>query len=168
MKLIKENNLILRKVCEPFDFDNPIVPPLELVSEMQKIRLAGRGVGLAANQVGVDARVIVLGTISEEFEAVYFNPIVTLASEETEYFVEGCLTWPGLYIKIKRPKAITVMYQDAEGESHHMKYDRMVSRILQHEIDHLHGITFKDRATKYHLEKARKDLKLLKRRRNNA
>ena len=61
-----------------------------------------------------------------------------------------------------------MVWWDADGEQHDMKYNQMVSRILQHEIDHLNGITFLERANRYHLEKAKKDLKLLKRRRNNA
>ena len=159
MKLIEAHNPIIRQNLEAFDFDNPVVPPLELVEEMQKVRLEGRGVGLAANQVGVDTRVIVIGTIGEDFEACFFNPVITMHSKETDYFMEGCLTFPGLWLKIKRPTGITLMYQDVNGEGHHMEYNKMVARILQHEIDHLYGITFKDRANKYHLQKALKDMK---------
>ena len=84
MKLVKETDPILKKVLQPFDFENPIMPPHELVAEMQRVRKEAGGVGLAACQVGIDARVIVIGMGGfetegvEEFETAYFNPVVSL------------------------------------------------------------------------------------------
>ena len=163
MKLVEENNPILKTICDPFDFENPLMDPHKLEEELQKIRIAGNGVGLAAPQVGINTRVLVLGTTSE-FQMSYFNPIIAAVGAAEEYFIEGCLSYPGLFVKIKRPKDIAIVWWDADGEQHDMKYNQMVSRILQHEIDHLNGITFLERANRYHLEKARKELKLYNRR----
>jgi len=163
MKLVEENNPILKTICDPFDFENPLMDPHKLEEELQKIRIAGNGVGLAAPQVGINTRVLVLGTTSE-FQMSYFNPIIAAVGAAEEYFIEGCLSYPGLFVKIKRPKDIAIVWWDADGEQHDMKYNQMVSRILQHEIDHLNGITFLERANRYHLEKARKELKIYNRR----
>ena len=163
MKLVEENNPILKTICDPFDFENPLMDPHKLEEELQKIRIAGNGVGLAAPQVGINTRVLVLGTTSE-FQMSYFNPIIAAVGAAEEYFIEGCLSYPGLFVKIKRPKDIAIVWWDADGEQHDMKYNQMVSRILQHEIDHLIGITFLERANRYHLEKARKELKIYNRR----
>ena len=163
MKLVEENNPILKTICDPFDFENPLMDPHKLEEELQKIRIAGNGVGLAAPQVGINTRVLVLGTTSE-FQMSYFNPIIAAVGPAEEYFIEGCLSYPGLFVKIKRPKDIAIVWWDADGEQHDMKYNQMVSRILQHEIDHLNGITLLERANRYHLEKARKELKIYNRR----
>ena len=163
MKLVEENNHILKTICDPFDFENPLMDPHKLEEELQKIRIAGNCVGLAAPQVGINTRVLVLGTTSE-FQMSYFNPIIAAVGPAEEYFIEGCLSYPGLFVKIKRPKDIAIVWWDADGEQHDMKYNQMVSRILQHEIDHLNGITFLERANRYHLEKARKELKIYNRR----
>ena len=136
MKLVEENNPILKTICDPFDFENPLMDPHKLEEELQKIRIAGNGVGLAAPQVGINTRVLVLGTTSE-FQMSYFNPIIAAVGAAEEYFIEGCLSYPGLFVKIKRPKDIAIVWWDADGEQHDMKYNQMVSRILQHEIDHL-------------------------------
>ena len=139
MKLVEENNPILKTICDPFDFENPFMDPHKLEEELQKIRIAGNGVGLAAPQVGINTRVLVMGTTSE-FTMSYFNPIIAASGGGEEYYVEGCLSYPGLFVKIKRPKDIAVVWWDADGEQHDMKYNQMVSRILQHEIDHNLGI----------------------------
>ena len=72
MKLVEEYNPILKTICDPFDFENPLMDPHKLEEELQKIRIAGNGVGLAAPQVGINTRVLVLGTTSE-FQMSYFN-----------------------------------------------------------------------------------------------
>ena len=170
MKLVEENNPILKTICDPFDFENPLMDSHKLVEELHKIRISGNGVGLAAPQVGINTRVLVLGTTSE-FQMSYFNPIIAAVGETEEYMIEGCLSYPRLFVQIKRPKDIAVVWWDADGEQHDMKYNQMVSRILQHEIDHLNGITFLKRANRYHLEKAKKELKRYNRRKkiqNNA
>jgi peptide deformylase len=108
MKLVKETDPILKKVLQPFDFENPIMSPQELVAEMQRIRKESGGVGLAASQIGIDARVIVIGMGGfetegvEDFERAYFNPVVKSLMPDEIKMIEGCLSFPDLYIEIKR------------------------------------------------------------------
>jgi len=166
MELVKETHEILKKELQPFDFENPIMDPKELVEQMHRVRRKDGGIGLAANQVGVDTRVLVIGmgdfTIDgvDDFAKAFFNPVITKYSNEKEYMIEGCLSFPGLFVKVKRPKDIEIEYYDEEGVKWLDHLSGMTSRILQHEIDHLDGITFLQRANPHHLEKAKKDRKL--------
>jgi len=166
MELVKETHEILKKELQPFDFENPIKDPKELVEQMHRVRRKDGGIGLAANQVGVDTRVLVIGmgdfTIDgvDDFAKAFFNPVITKYSNEKEYMIEGCLSFPGLFVKVKRPKDIEIEYYDEEGVKWLDHLSGMTSRILQHEIDHLDGITFLQRANPHHLEKAKKDRKL--------
>ena len=169
MKLVKETNLILRQKCDTFDFNDPIMDPYELSEGLQKVRKDGAGVGLAAPQVGINTQALVIGMGNfetegvEDFNQVFFNPNILSISDEQIYMIEGCLSYPGLFVKIKRPKSIVMEWWTEEDTRCEETFDGMTSRILQHEVDHLNGITFVKRAERYHLEKARKDLKLQKR-----
>ena len=169
MKLVEETNPILKQKCEPFDFENPIMDPYELSDELQKIRKEGAGIGLAAPQVGLNTQVLVIGMGdmetegTEDYNQVFFNPNILSMSEETMYMMEGCLSYPGLFVKIKRPQGITMEWWTEEDTRCEERFEGMTSRILQHEVDHLNGITFLQRAGRYHLEKAKKDKKLQER-----
>ena len=171
MELVRENNSILKEVCEPFDFDNPIMSPEKLVEELHNIRKEGAGIGLAANQVGLNTRVLVIGMGDfesagvQDFEQAFFNPVIEFLDKDEVYYMEGCLSFPGLFVKIKRPENIMMTWKDVEGNPKEEKFIGMTSRIIQHEVDHLNGITFVERANRIHLEKAKKELKLSQRRR---
>jgi peptide deformylase len=164
MKLVIQDDPILKKVCEPFDFENPFMDPNELIEGLQAIRKTDRGVGLAAPQVGLDTRVLVIGiggvSDAEDFERAFFNPTILAENKIKIYMLEGCLSYPGLFVKIKRAEDILLRWNDIEGEEHSAEFKGITSRILQHEVDHLNGITFIHRANKYHLNKAQKDLKM--------
>ena len=169
MKLVKETNSILFKRCDPFDFNEPIMDPYELVDELHKVRREGKGVGLAAPQVGLATQVLVIGMGDfttegvSDYDQCFFNPVITRFSEETELMIEGCLSYPDLVVKVKRPKDIEVTWESEEGSECSQSFGGMTSRILQHEIDHLDGITFLKRADRFHLNKAQKDRKMLER-----
>jgi len=169
MKLVEETNIILRQKCDPFDFNEPIMDPYELVEGLHKIRREGKGVGLAAPQVGLATQVLVIGMGDfttegvSDYDQCFFNPVITQFSEETEVMIEGCLRFPNLVGKVKRPKDIEVTWYSEEGSECSQSFGGMTSRILQHEIDHLNGITFLKRADRYHLHKAQKDRKMLER-----
>jgi len=169
MELVKETHEILKKELQPFDFENPIMDPKALVEEMHKVRRKDGGIGLAANQVGVDTRVLVIGmgdfTVEgvDDFSKAFFNPEITSYGEKEEYMIEGCLSFPGLFVKVKRSVDIEIKYFDEEGIQWLDNLTGITSRILQHEIDHLNGITFLQRANPHHLQKAKKNRKMTNR-----
>ena len=169
MKLVKETDQILFKRCDPFDFNEPIMDPYKLVEGLHKVRKEGKGIGLAAPQVGLETQVLVIGMGDFKTEGVsdydqcFFNPVITRFSEETELMIEGCLSYPDLVVKVKRPKDIEVTWDSEEGSECSQSFGGMTSRILQHEIDHLNGITFLKRADRYHLNQAQKGRKMLER-----
>ena len=171
MKLVKETDSILYKRCYPFDFNEPIMDPYELVEGLHEIRRDGKGIGLAAPQVGLATQVLVIGMGDfttegvSDYDQCFFNPVITRFSDETEVMIEGCLSFPDLVVKVKRPKDIEVTWYSEEGSECLQPFGGMTSRILQHEIDHLDGITFLKRAERYHLQKAQKDRKMLLRHR---
>ena len=169
MKLVDQHDPILRQKCEPFNFDEPVMDPYELSDELQKIRVEGGGIGLAAPQVGINTQVLVIGMGDfktegvEDYNQVFFNPIILSTDGEKTYMVEGCLSYPGLFVKVKRSTDIVMEWWTEEDTRCEEKFSGITSRILQHEVDHLNGITFINRAERYHLEKAKKDLKVQKR-----
>ena len=104
------------------------------------------GVGLSANQIGIDERAFVMMRDVENNEIlVCFNPkIVKSYSEEVE-FEEGCLSYPELFLNISRPDKIVIKYEDVDKKEHKMKLQGFASRVFQHELDHLDGIDFTER-----------------------
>ena len=171
MRLVEETHPILLQKCEPFNFDEPIMDPYELSEGLHKVRKDGAGVGLAAPQVGLNSQVLVIGMGNfqtegtEDYNQVFFNPTILSYEEGDIYMIEGCLSYPGLFVKVKRPENMTMEWYTEEGTRCEERFVSMTSRILQHEVDHLNGITFLKRAVSYHLQKARKDRKIQGRRR---
>ena len=169
MKLVEQYNPILSQKCDPFDFNNPIMDPYELAEELHKIRFKGRGVGLAAPQVGINTQALVMGMgdfetkEAKDYNSVFFNPEITEFSDETVLMVEGCLSYPELFIKIKRPTYIVMTWENEEGNKCYDKFAGMTSRIIQHEVDHLEGIIFLQKANRYYLQQAKKALKKVQR-----
>ena len=169
MKLVEQYNPILSQKCEPFDFNNPIMDPYKLAEELHKIRFKGRGVGLAAPQIGINTRALVMGMgnfeteEAKDYNSVFFNPEITEFSDETVLMIEGCLSYPELFIKIKRPTYIVMTWENEEGNKCYDKFAGMTSRIIQHEVDHLEGIIFLQKANRYHIEQAKKALKKVQR-----
>ena len=121
----------------------------QLMDDMLETMYAGNGIGLAANQVGVLKRVIVLDIWQDEeseSKALQMaNPEIIDRSEQLREHEEGCLSVPGHYAKVVRPDIITVQYLDRDGEIRTLKADGLLSTCLQHEIDHLDGVVFIDR-----------------------
>lgn len=147
---------LLKNPVEKFDFEkhNAIIIAHNLAEAM----LAYDGVGLAANQIGMNHNAL---AVRAEQIIVMFNPLVVDSSDDTSYIVEGCLSSPGLFINIKRPNTIRVRYSEPNGNIVTKQFSGLTSRIIQHEIDHLNGVDFSQRATRYHLEQARKKQKKL-------
>ena len=159
--LVEHKHPLLKTKMEPFDFDNPPTDPEILFANMSQMMLEKKGVGLSANQVGLPYRMFVMG--DEENLISVFNPRIVDYEGEEYYAEEGCLTYPGLYVKIKRYNVIRARYTTHQGITDTIKFSGMTSRIFQHEYDHLEGIDYLKRATRYHLDKARKEQKKLNR-----
>lgn len=149
------NDQLLKTPTVDFDFSKDDAQ--EVFTNLKETMIHHRGLGLSANQVRLPHRVFVLGN-PDDPDSVFgmFNPNIVSFSDEVEYLEEGCLTFPGLYVKVKRPKSIRVRFQRLDGEIHTEKFDGMTARVIQHEIDHLDGIVHISRATSYHREKAYK------------
>ena len=120
-------------------------------SDMIKLMLDERGMGLAANQIGITKRFFAIGHESfDTFQehAIIWNPQVINSSEEKVIDVEGCLSFKNVFVKVERPKKIEVQYETTQGKTRFAKLDGMESKCFQHELDHLEGITFNKRVSK--------------------
>lgn len=168
-QLIEEASKVLRTPPPEFDFENPPEPPEEIAKNMAEAMDKFGGLGLSANQVGLPYRMFVMRTMHEgdtESKVVpYFNPELTRVSQETELMKEGCLSFPDIFLMIKRSKTIEFKYQDVEGKEHTAVLEGLGARCVQHEIDHLNGILFLQRASKLKLERAMKSRPKQKKRR---
>ena len=131
--------------------------PQELKDNLVKTMQNYRGIGLSANQCGLPIRAFVMYTNlrTDEFE-LYINPKITYESEETEMFTEGCLTYPFLFLSLKRPKFIEFTYLDMEGKEQTGKFTGLTSRVFQHEYDHMQGKNFTMLASRLKLDLAQK------------
>lgn len=148
MSIIKFPNQILRKQIPEFNFDNPITDPVELEKQLIELMLAHDGIGLAANQAGIEARVFVIGhRENPEAAQAFFNPMVVATVDELEDLEEGCLSFPGVYVNIKRPKKILARWQNSKGEWQESEFDGYNCKCFLHELDHLEGIVFQDRVS---------------------
>ena len=128
-------------------------------SDMIKLMLDERGMGLAANQIGITKRFFAIGHDSfDTFQkhAIIWNPQVINASEEKVIDVEGCLSFKNVFVKVERPKIIEVQYETTQGKTEFAKLDGMESKCFQHELDHLDGITFNKRVSKLRWQMANK------------
>jgi peptide deformylase len=112
----------------------------KLIEDMIETLTLSKGVGLAAPQVGESKRVIVIKP-GEEFIA-FINPRIVKKSKEVESKEEGCLSFPELFINIKRPKRVEVVALNRKGEEVKVSADSFTARVFQHEIDHLDGVLF--------------------------
>ena len=160
--LIEEASKVLRTPPAPFDFESR-EDAKEIEEKLSESMDKFGGIGLSANQVGLDARVFVMRT--QDGNKAFFNPEITKVSQETDLLKEGCLSFPDIYLMIKRPRVCEMKYQDSEGNEHSTMLDGIGARCAQHEIDHLNGIVFLQRASKLKLERALKSRPKEKKRR---
>ncbi|AJE45305.1 peptide deformylase [Celeribacter indicus] len=136
----------LKKVCDPVSaFGRDLA---KLADDMLETMYDAPGIGLAAPQVGVMQRLLVMDCVKEAdgtpAPMVLVNPAVTWKSEERNIYEEGCLSIPGQYAEIERPKSVRVSWQDVEGKAHEQEFDALWATCVQHEIDHLDGVLFID------------------------
>lgn len=132
----------------------------ELENTMLEFMFDNGGIGLAANQIGLTKRVFVIGSknIPGFTPMGVFNPKILNTSNDTELFKEGCLSYPDLYLTVKRPKSIVVEYQNSSGDLITAEMDGLIARVFQHELDHLNGVCFVDKVSQMKLQLAIKKL----------
>jgi len=150
LNIVKFPDKILRERMPEFDFDNPVLflDPVQLEQEMIETMFAHDGIGLAANQIGITARVFVMGHKNNpETAQAFFNPVVVATTDSVEDLEEGCLSFPGIYVNIKRPTAIKARWQNSKGEWQESEFDGYNCKCFLHELDHLEGIVFQDRVS---------------------
>lgn len=116
------------------------------LKNMYEIMKRADGVGLAAPQIGIPLRLVVIDVGKGPIFMV--NPEITWYSEDTVDFEEGCLSFPGVAINITRPEKVKVAFLDEKGKKNFLEADGLLARAIQHEVDHLDGVLIIDRATK--------------------
>ena len=163
---------------EPHEFDGDL---RQLVDDMFETMYAAPGIGLAAIQVGVPKRVLVIDLQlpdedAEPVEAedgttyqppkreprVFVNPVILDPAQDLSTYNEGCLSVPEIYADVDRPVTCTVRYQDVDGTSHEEQLTGLMATCLQHEMDHLEGILFIDHLSRLKRQMALKKLKKLR------
>lgn len=160
VELVLPDNPILTTMMEDFDFDNPPLDPAKIAHLLSREMIARQGLGLAAPQIGLPVRAFAMFTNPI---LVCFNPRIVDQSTKTIILEEGCLSYPGLYLKIERPEIIKARFTLANGEVHTEKFIGISARIFQHETDHLNGILYTSRVRAMALTVAKaKQRKLLK------
>jgi peptide deformylase len=160
MKITKFPDAILREKIPEFDFNNTNIDPKELERQMLNLMYTHDGIGLAANQVGIKVRMFVMGhKDNPESGMAFFNPMIVANTETIEDLEEGCLSFPGIYVKIKRPSAIKARWQNSSGEWEEGEFDGYNCKCFLHEFDHLEGITYQDRVSPLKWALATKKLK---------
>lgn len=145
----KEDAIILRQKTAPFNFSLFTKKEIrELVKMMRMTMKKAEGVGLSANQIGLNMRLFV-AQIERKFYAV-FNPVIVKTLSAVDEMEEGCLSVPGAFGLVERPSKIWVEAQDVDGKKIKIKAWGFLARVFQHEIDHLDGALFIDKAKKLH------------------
>ena len=131
----------------------------ELSDKMFEAMKKYGGIGLSANQVGLPFNMFVMGghlQIENGLKMTCFNPMIITSSEEQVMMQEGCLTFPFVFLQIKRPRKVVVKYEDENGDLKEGHLDGMMSRVFQHEYDHMLGRTFTEHVSKFKLDRAYK------------
>ncbi len=157
---------LLRQRAEPVSGDLAALRPL--VDDMFETMYAEPGIGLAAPQIGVSKRLVVIDAVPEEDGAEALAPKLVLVNPEIMWFSpdrvpyeEGCLSVPDILESVERPRAIRFRYTDLDGRSLERDTAGLLARVVQHEVDHLNGILFIDRVSLVKKQFLRKKLRQL-------
>ena len=148
-KILTEPDPLLRKKCEPLEKVDKDLK--KLMNDMLETMYDAPGIGLAAIQIGILKRVVVMDLSKNEDKKkpifLFFSEIIS-RSKSTSIYEEGCLSLPGQYFEIERPAECRVKYLDYNGNLKELKADGLLSTCIQHEVDHLNGVLFIDYLSK--------------------
>ncbi len=148
-KILIEPNKILRQISEPIEGVG--IEEQKLMNDMLDTMYAANGIGLAAIQIGIPKRIIVMDISKNENkkEPIHFvNPVIKNKNSEKAIYEEGCLSVPGQFAEIERPNTCDVEYLDYNGKEQLLKAEGLLATCIQHEMDHLEGILFIDYLSK--------------------
>ena len=158
-KILTEPNKLLRQISQPVEKVGE--SEKELMNDMLETMYHANGIGLAAIQIGVPERIIVMDLSKEENKKLpmYFvNPLIIKKNEEKTIYEEGCLSVPNQFAEIQRPSKCEVEYLDYNGNKQNLQAEGLLATCIQHEIDHLEGILFIDYLSKLKREMITKKL----------
>jgi len=155
-KLVDEYDSILKTPTIPWDFSNPPGDLRYITISMMQTMMQHNGLGLAANQCGLKYRLFVMG--AGQYCIGVTNPVI-LSSSGEEIGSEGCLSFPGLFLKVPRATEVNVKFLDFNGQEQIRRFDGLTARVFLHEYDHLMGIRYTDNVSKLHLERERRKMK---------
>tara|TARA_B100000405_G_scaffold265537_1_gene202637 strand:- start:24 stop:575 length:552 start_codon:yes stop_codon:yes gene_type:complete len=159
LEVVNYGNPILRKVCEPVkDFTNLDA----VVDDMFDSMYEAEGIGLAANQVGIDLNLFIIDiTHTEESESthIFINSSIIETGGDEELFQEGCLSLPGIALDVLRPEKVKLRYQTLDERWHEDEFEGLLARAIQHEMDHLNGVFIVDRVSEVEKIQYQKELK---------
>ena len=147
--ILTEPNKLLRQISQPVERVGDA--ERELMNDMLETMYAANGIGLAAVQIGVPKRIIVMDLSKEENKKhpMYFvNPLIIKKNEEKTIYEEGCLSVPNQFAEIQRPSKCEVEYLDFNGDIQNLEAEGLLATCIQHEMDHLEGILFIDYLSK--------------------
>ena len=158
MQLVYHPNNILQKECTEVDFDKISSKELDDIGrQMLEVMYNNNGAGLAHPQVAGNCRIFVMGI--ENYSRIIINPVIEKQSIIVEAEPEGCLSFPDLWMPVKRAKTILAKWHSIEGRVQREFFSDFEARCFQHELDHLDGITFNERVSKLVLNMAMKKLR---------
>lgn len=152
LSLLKEGDPRLNLPGTSWDFEKD-GDPTELVAALCKTLLASGGVGLAATQCDVQKNIFVMGNFTSMFACI--NPQIVSLSPEVELDLEGCLSFPDLWLRVKRNAKCTVRFQAINGTVEETELTGLMARVFLHELDHLYGVTFDERSGELSLKMAK-------------
>ena len=163
LPIIQYPDPVLAAKAEPVEIVDDAIRAL--AADMAETMYAAPGVGLAANQIGVLKRIIVVDVSEDKSELItLINPEIIELSDELCENEEGCLSLKGLFEKVKRPASVVVKYLDLDGKEQVISATDLLAVCLQHEIDHLDGQVFIDHLSQLKKDRARTKLSKLRRR----
>ena len=159
--LLPEDHPVLHQEPLTWIFDPPQADPKFMYTIMLENMVYHHGLGLSANQIGMPVKVFAMRVDESDNTIVCFNPEILEESEEMVMMSEGCLSYPFLYLKKRRPKELSVRYQNVDGDFIDTYFGELAARVFHHEMDLMKGKTFLDGVSKISLQFAIKKQKLL-------
>ena len=163
LDLLPEDHPVLHQEPLTWISDPPQADPKLMYEIMLENMVYHHGLGLSANQIVMPVKVFAMRIDESDNAIVCFNPEIIEESEEMITMEEGCLSFPLLYLKKKRPETLSVKYQNADGDFIDAHFEGLAARVFHHEMDHMKGKTFLDGVSKLFLQAARKKQKTLTR-----